>query len=285
MSGRETGPQVAVVGWPIGHSRSPLIHRTWLERYGLRGRYEALALPPEEADAFFADFASSGLAGCNVTVPHKERAARLVDRLTDRARRLGAVNTIWLEDGDTVGDNTDGEGFLASLEQAVPGWAPEAGGTALIVGAGGAARAIAGALAEHPGIARIEVVNRTAERAQALAEAFGDKIRPGGLDRFESALPDADLIVNTTTLGLGGREPWPFDLDAARRGTVAADIVYTPLWTPFLLAAKARGLTPVTGLGMLLHQAVPGFERWFGIRPEVDQALHDRVLADIGAAH
>lgn len=272
-------PRVVVVGWPVGHSRSPLIHRTWLKRYGVKGSYERLALAPEDVDVFFASLAAGGLAGCNVTVPHKERAAQLVDRLTDRAKRLGAVNTIWIEEGRTVGDNTDGEGFLANLDQTVPGWAPASAGRALVVGAGGAARAIVGALADHPSIAHVAVVNRTVARAEALAELFGGPVEPGGLADFKSHLPDADLIVNTTTLGLAGQESRVLDLGAGRPDAVAADIVYTPIWTPFLVQAKARGMTTVSGLGMLLHQAVPGFERWFGVRPEVDAAVRAAVLS------
>lgn len=275
------GPRAAVIGWPVSHSRSPLIHGHWLHRYGLPGRYDRLALEPERADAFFADFAASGLSGANVTVPHKEAAARACAELDPMAATLGAANTLWLEDGRLHGANTDIVGFLANLDQEAPGWDRNPG-PAVVIGAGGAARAVVHGLASR-GFAPVHVVNRTQERAEAvatLARAPGGTIvgRAHGFAELPGLLGTAGVVVNTTSLGMAGSPPLDIDLALVPEGTLVTDIVYVPLETPFLAAARRRGLPTVDGLGMLLHQAVPGFERWFGRRPAVDADLRAVVL-------
>lgn len=269
-----------VTGHPISHSRSPLIHGHWLALHGIDGTYERIDVAPDAFPAFLEDLRSRGeFAGGNVTIPHKEAAFRLCDEPTERARRLGAVNTLWVENGRLHGDNTDGEGFLASLDAAVPGWDARTK-TALLFGAGGAARAIAHALTDRA-VARLLIANRTRERAQALAEALGPQTQVVDWPVPTDALYEADLVVNTTALGMKGQPPLEFDVAAARPGTIVADIVYVPLETPLLAAARSHGLTGVDGLGMLLHQAVPGFARWFGVRPTVTPELRAIILADI----
>ena len=272
-----------VTGHPIAHSRSPLIHGHWLAAHGIDGTYERIDIAPEAFADFLTDLRSQGrYAGGNVTIPHKEAAFRHCDVHSARAQRLGAVNTLWLEDGRLHGDNTDGEGFLASLDAAVPGWDAQTG-TALLLGAGGAARAIAHALLDR-GVARLLVANRTAERARALADALGPRAQNVDWPARTDALGEAGLLVNTTALGMKGQPPLEIDLAAARPGTIVSDIVYVPLETPLLAQARARGLVGVDGLGMLLHQAVPGFARWFGLRPAVTPELRAIVLADIEGA-
>jgi shikimate dehydrogenase len=272
--------KACVVGWPVAHSRSPLIHGLWLKRHGIAGEYGRCLVPPEEAAAFFAGFARSGLVGANVTLPHKETAFEAAQERTDVAARLGAVNTLWFDGGRLHGDNTDVYGFLANLDERALGW--DAGGEALVLGAGGAARAIVFALVAR-GFAPVQVLNRTLGRAQALAAHFGAPVRAGPLAELAERLKAATIVVNTTSAGL--HESGALDLDwrAAREDAIAADIVYVPLMTPFLAGAAARNLRVVDGLGMLLHQAVPGFERWFGVRPVVDEALRQAVLADLTA--
>lgn len=269
-----------VVGHPIRHSRSPLIHGHWLREHGLAGSYERLDVAPESFAAFLERFPRDGFVGGNVTVPHKEAAFRGVAAATDRARRLGAVNTLWLEGGRLHGDNTDGEGFVASLDAgAGPGWA-EGARAALVLGAGGAARAVVGGLLDR-GIPRVLVANRTQERAREVAVLDPARVEAVPWEAREAALGGVDLIVNTTSLGMTGQAPLEIALDGLPARAVVADIVYVPLETPLLAAARARGLRAVDGLGMLLHQAVPGFERWFGVRPRVTPALRDIVVADI----
>jgi shikimate dehydrogenase len=267
-----------VVGWPIAHSRSPLIHRFWLKRHGLDGDYRAEAVEPEAIADFLAGFAGRGYVGGNVTLPHKEAAFRACAVATPVACRLEAANTLWLEGSQLHGDNTDAFGFAANLDASVKRW--REGTTALIVGAGGASRAVIHALMEA-GYRRIDVLNRTADRARALAAHFGDAVHPGGLEMLSDRLGDADLVVNSTSAGLDGELPLSIGWGRARRGAIVTDLVYVPLVTPFLKAAAAEGLTIVDGLGMLLHQAVPGFERWFGVRPEVDDELRRLVAADL----
>ena len=276
-----------VAGWPIAHSRSPLIHRHWLKVHGLAGGYERHAVQPADASAFFGDIAGYGFIGGNVTTPHKEAALAACTRVDETARALGAVNTLWLEDGALVGANTDVHGFLANLDDRAPGWdAPdrrERG--ALVIGAGGAARAVVFGLLAR-GFQSISVANRTLTRAIAL-QSLGDAVEPLPLEALPltRAAKAAALIVNTTTLGMEGKgegsDALPLDWTAVATDTLAHDIVYTPLVTPFLAAAEEQGLRTVDGLGMLLHQAVPGFERWFGLRPQVDATLRDLVVADI----
>lgn len=275
-----TIPTACVVGWPIRHSRSPIIHRYWLAQHGLSGDYVQHAVPPEEAEAFFANFGRGPFVGANVTVPHKEIAFSAAERTDAVASALGAVNTLFIENGRLVGANTDAPGFIANLDQRSPDFSVR-GGPAIVLGAGGAARAVIWALQQR-GFAPIHVVNRTLARAEALAERFGEVVRPAGWEQLPALLPDASLLVNTTSLGMQGEPPLVVDLERARDDLLVTDIVYVPLETPLLALARARGLATVDGLGMLLHQAVPGFERWFGVRPEVTPELRRLVLADMG---
>lgn len=267
-----------MVGWPVAHSRSPMIHGYWLEAYGLPGRYDKQAIAPEDVPAFMARFPGSGLAGANITVPHKQAVFRLVARATQAAAAVQAVNTIWLEDGETVGDNTDVYGFLANLDERAPGW--DAGGRAAVLGAGGAARAVVKGLIDR-GFRELRVANRTLAKAQALAEVFGPAIQPVAWEQRGPVLEGCSLLVNTTLLGMTGAPPLQIDLAALSGDAVVTDIVYVPLETALLRQAQARGLRTVDGLGMLLHQAVPGFERWFGVRPQVTPELRKRIAADI----
>ena len=267
----------AVVGWPIAHSRSPLIHGHWLARYGIAGRYDRIGVPPERADAFFADFAGEGLVGANVTIPHKEIAVRHAE-LDEVAAALGAANTVWLDDGVLRATNTDVYGFLANCDEASPGWTAP-GRPAVVLGAGGAARSIVFALAGR-GFEPVVVVNRTAERAERLARLYPAARVAAWADR-DAALAGAAFLVNTTSLGMEGQPPLDIDLAALAEDAVVCDIVYAPLVTDLVAGAAARGLGVVGGLGMLLHQAVPGFAKWFGTRPEVDGELRARIEADL----
>jgi shikimate dehydrogenase len=273
-----------VVGHPIKHSRSPLIHGHWLKTYGLSGSYERIDVAPEDFAVFLRSFPAQGFAGGNVTIPHKEAAFSGVDRRTKRAERLGAVNTLWLDDGVLWGDNTDVLGFMAHLDQSLgKSWEQDVG-TALVIGAGGAARAVVAGLQER-GIPRILVLNRTLPKAEELVRDLGDD-RPSSLQALPwadigAALTQAGLVVNTTSLGMTGQPPLEIDLGKTPDAAVVADIVYVPLKTPLLAAAEARGLTVVDGLGMLLHQAVPGFARWFGVTPQVTPELRALIAADI----
>lgn len=273
-----------VVGHPIKHSRSPLIHGSWLRAYGLAGSYERIDVPPGDFPRFLESFADRGFAGGNVTIPHKEAAFAGVGRRTGRAERLRAVNTLWIEDGVLWGDNTDVTGFMAHLDRSLgAGWEGEVG-TALVLGAGGAARAVAAGLLERS-LDRVLIANRTLGRAQEVAEAFAGpgrpRIVPLAWEALESALDDVELLVNTTALGMAGQPPLALDLARLPDRAAVADIVYVPLETPLLAGARARGLRAVDGLGMLLHQAVPGFARWFGVVPEVTPELRALVAADI----
>ncbi|HET6374509.1 MAG TPA: shikimate dehydrogenase [Methylocella sp.] len=274
-------PRVCVIGWPATHSRSPLIHRFWLEELKIAGSYELAAVPPGEFDRFIANLAEAGYKGANVTLPHKRRAFELCAGTTGTARRLGAVNTLWLEEGRLRGDNTDVTGFLAALDQDAPGW-DTAGGKAVILGAGGAARAILFGLLSR-GIEEIILVNRTVERAAALAGDFGPQARAVDFSCLPEALNGANLLINTTSLGMQGQPPLVIDLSPLPEGAVVNDIVYVPVETALLKAAAARGLRTVPGVGMLLHQAVPGFERWFGVKPGVTAELRRLVEADISS--
>jgi shikimate dehydrogenase len=273
-------PAAFVAGWPVSHSRSPLIHRYWLNRYGIVGDYRPEAVPPDGFAEFAASIASKGYVGGNVTIPHKEAAFRACNVTTPAARSLGAVNTLWIQYGTLHGDNTDVFGFTANLDETAPDW--RAARTALVLGAGGAARGVVRALLDAA-ISAVTVLNRTPERARDLALAAGQGVRGGGLDDLDEALGAADIVVNATPAGMDGAAGFTVDWSRARRGAIAVDIVYVPLMTPFLAGAATAGLRIVDGLGMLLHQAAPGFERWFGRRPEVDGELRRAVLADLGA--
>ncbi len=269
-------PTACVIGWPVAHSRSPVIHRFWLQELGIDGDYVIMPVEPERVDAFLRDFAASGYRGGNVTMPHKEAAFAAVADMDAAARAIGAVNTLWIEDGKLVGGNTDALGFLANLDGAVENWDKNPG-AAVVLGAGGAARAVLFALIER-GFGPIHLVNRTMARAEELALRFGKAVRPAGWDGVDGLLRDAALLVNTTTLGMKGAPSPALDLGALPEHAVVTDIVYVPLETPLLAAARARGLRTADGLGMLLHQAAPGFARWFGRQPQVTPALRAAVL-------
>ena len=267
-----------VTGHPIAHSRSPKIHGHWLAKYGIEGTYQAIDVAPAEFAAFLASLGENGFRGGNVTIPHKEAAFAGVARRDHAADEIGAGNTLWFEDGVLWGGNTDGYGFAANLDDHAPGWA--ANGPAVVLGAGGASRAVIHALKER-GIRDIRIVNRTLARAQELARHFGAGITAHGAGAVGELLSDAGLLVNTTALGMHGNEALAADPAGLPGRAIVTDIVYVPLETPLLAAARARGLKAVDGLGMLLHQAVPGFERWFGRKPEVTAELRNLVVADI----
>ncbi len=286
--GGSEAPGACVIGWPVAHSRSPLIHGHWLAHLGLPGRYGRAAVAPGELAAFFRAMPGLGLVGGNVTVPHKQAAASLCDRLTSTAARTGSVNTIWFADGQLHGDSTDGAGFLAALDQEAPGWqasgAEDPACRALVLGAGGAARAIVAALAGR-GV-DVTVASRTFARAQTLARSFNCSCVP--MAEVATPLMTTGLLVNTTPAGMVGQDALDnaldLDLAALPARAVVNDIVYVPRVTPLLAAAQAQGLRTLGGLGMLLHQGVPGFERWFGVRPVVTKELRALVEADIAAA-
>lgn len=270
-----------VMGWPIAHSRSPRIHGHWLKQYGIDGAYVPLAIRPEHLSEAFAALPKVGFRGWNITLPHKEAALRLVDARTPAADRIGAVNTVTVQpDGSLSGDNSDAFGFIAHLYQSAPDWPRQK--PAVVLGAGGAARAICFALLEA-GVPEIRLINRTLARAESLAADNGSSVRPVAWDEREGALDGAGLLVNTTSLGMHGQPSLELRLDALPGDAVVNDIVYVPLETPLLAGAKARGLETVDGLGMLLHQARPGFERWFGHRPEVTEALHAAIVKDLSS--
>jgi shikimate dehydrogenase len=275
-------PKACVIGWPVAHSRSPLIHRFWLERLKIAGSYESAAVAPPDFPAFLRGLARQGFVGGNVTLPHKQTAFALCDAPTATAARLKAVNTLWIEAGKLWGDNTDAAGFLGALDQDAPGWNANPG-TALVLGAGGAARAIVHAL-QLRGARRIFLANRTRARAAEIAAGFGTPVEVVDFGDLPDAMEGAGLFVNTTSLGMRGQPPLNLDLAPLPAHAVVSDIVYVPLETSLITAAKTRGLRTVSGIGMLLHQAVPGFERWFGIRPHVTGELRGLVEADIRAA-
>jgi shikimate dehydrogenase len=270
--------KACVIGWPAGHSRSPLIHNFWLAHAGIDGAYERAAVAPEDFPDFVRRLREHGYIGANVTIPHKEAAFRLVDEASETAHALGAANTLWFEDGRLMGDNTDVRGFLAHLDDAAPGW--DAAAPATVLGAGGAARAVVFALLTR-GVRDLRLVNRTKARAAALAESAGAAVRVYGWDALAEALDGAGLLVNTTSLGMAGQPALDIDLAPLSPEAVVYDIVYVPLETELLEAARARGLRTVDGLGMLLHQAVPGFARWFGVVPRVTEELRELIAADI----
>ncbi len=270
--------RAAVIGWPVSQSRSPLIHGHWLKEFGINGVYGREAVEPARIDGFFARFADSGLAGGNVTIPYKEIAARAAGHREPVVERTGAANTLWLEDGRLCADNTDGAGFIANLDERAPGW-NAAPGEALVLGAGGAAAAVVDVLVEHGFMVR--VVNRTLSRAEALAGRYSGRASADVLSAANRYAVTAGLLVNTTSLGMKGDGAVDLDLSVVPGGAVVTDIVYVPLMTPFLATAAARGLRTVDGLGMLLHQAVPGFTRWFGRRPAVTAELRALIEADL----
>ncbi|MDY8108029.1 shikimate dehydrogenase [Fulvimarina sp. 2208YS6-2-32] len=281
------GPKAFITGWPVWHSRSPLVHGHWLKTLGIDGAYIRQGIPPEEFAAFLDALRDGGFAGGNVTIPHKEAAFRGVERRDGAAEAIGAVNTIWFEDGVMVGGNTDAYGFAANLDERLEGW--DKAGNAVVIGAGGAARAVIHALLER-GVGHVFVVNRTVSRAENLVRDFGPKLSAHGEDERDDLLAIADLLVNTAPVPEKDPEvpDWfPVklpDLSMMKPDAMVTDIVYSPLMTPTLLGAEKAGLRHCDGLGMLLHQAVPGFERWFGARPDVTEELRTLVLRDLGVS-
>jgi shikimate dehydrogenase len=276
-----TKPRAAcLIGWPAAHSRSPLIHRYWLRTLGIEGGYVIEAVPPDEFKDFLFRLSHRGFVGANVTIPHKERALAL-SKPDERARAVGAANTLWFADGELCSTNTDVEGFINNLDSGAPGW--DKTEDALVVGAGGSARAVVFGLLER-GIKRVHLANRTIARARALADQFGARVLPVAWDAIPDLLPRAGLLVNTTSLGMHGQPALELDVGLLPSHAVVADNVYVPLQTPLLAAARARGLKTADGLGMLLHQAVRGFELWFGRRPEVTAELRSLVEADLAKA-
>ncbi|WP_457152997.1 shikimate dehydrogenase [Mesorhizobium sp. P5_C1] len=274
----EATKKAFVTGHPIKHSRSPKIHGHWLAQHGIVGSYQAIDVAPEDFAQFLATLQANGYRGGNVTIPHKEAAFALVDRRDEAAEEIGAVNTLWFEDGILWGGNTDGHGFAANLDDNAPGWASN--GPAVVLGAGGASRAIIHALKQR-GVADIRIVNRTLARAQEFRDRFGAGVTAHGMAATGELLADAGLLVNTTALGMHGNETLAADPALLPGHAIVNDIVYVPLETPLLAAARARRLKAVDGLGMLLNQAVPGFERWFGVRPQVTAELRALIVADL----
>nr|WP_281494128.1 shikimate dehydrogenase [Jannaschia sp. S6380] len=265
-----------VIGDPIGHSRSPRLHGHWLRRYGIDGHYVPLHVRADDLARTLDLLPRLGFAGVNVTIPHKEAVFHLAETATDRARAVGAANTLSFSDGAIHADNTDGAGFVANLRQGAPGWAADR--PALVLGAGGAARGIVAALLDL-GVPEITLANRTEARAQTLAAGFDDRVGVVPWDRAEARLGGRGLLVNTTSLGMAGQPRMALSLDALPHDALVTDIVYTPLRTALLTRAELRGNPTVDGLGMLLHQAVPGFAAWFGVTPEVDDDLRRAVLS------
>ena len=266
-----------LIGWPAAHSRSPLIHHHWLRTLGIEGGYVIEAVPPDEFQDFVLRLSAHGFVGANITIPHKERALALT-KPDARARAVGAANTLWYEGRELHSTNTDIEGFINNLDACASGW--DATEEALVLGAGGSSRAVVFGLIER-GVKIIHLANRTAERARALADQFGANVHPVAWDDIDEALPRAGLMVNTTSLGMRGQPGLEVNVGRLPSHAVVADLVYVPLETPLLAAAKTRGLKTADGLGMLLHQAVRGFELWFGRRPAVTSELRALVEADL----
>jgi shikimate dehydrogenase len=269
-----------VIGWPVKHSKSPIIHGHWLERHGIAGDYRLEGVEPEDFPEFIANLAARGYVGCNITKPHKEVALTLSEP-DERARSVGAANTFWFEDGRLRSTNTDVEGFIASLDQSAPGW-DKGLENVVVLGAGGAARALVQGILER-GAKTVHVVNRTFARAEAFRDRLGSRIHPARWEDVPSLLPGADLIANATSLGMEGNPDLVLDLDRVGDQTVVADVVYSPLMTSLLTAAKNRGLRYSDGLGMLLHQAGRPFELWWGVRPEVTPELRELLVRALNA--
>ena len=268
-----------IIGWPISHSRSPLIHNYWLKKYGIDAVYELQPVEAHKVSGFISALPSSRFIGCNVTIPHKETVFEVVGDVDEIARRLGAVNTVYLKNKAICGTNTDGEGFVASLGHSHPAFRVE-NKTAIVIGAGGAAKAIVGALLDGKA-ERIGIINRTRTRVQNLQKLFGPRVFEITGANAKNELKKCKLLVNTTSLGMEGQPPLEQDIGNLNPSALVADIVYTPLESAFLQRARDRGNPTVGGLGMLLHQAVRGFELWFGVRPEVTAELYELVAADV----
>lgn len=269
-----------VIGHPINHSRSPLIHGTWIAQHGLDASYEAIDVAPDQLPAFFERLRRGEFAGGNVTIPHKQDVFALCDSVDPLATSIGAVNTLVVENDRIHGSNTDYLGFLGNLDAEAPGWSDRLD-TAIVLGAGGAARAILVAL-QSRNVGSIVLLNRTRDTAEKLAAEMSGSISVAPFDSFNDVAPLAQLVVNTSSIGMHGSRFENLDFSKLPKGALVTDIVYTPLQTPLLQDAKAQGLKIVDGLGMLLHQAVPGFEAWFGVRPEVDKALRAKIEGTLG---
>lgn len=270
-------PLAGVIGSPVAHSRSPNVHHHWLTTYGIRGHYIPMDVSRDNLEKVIRTLPSMGFVGVNITIPHKEAVMAIADKITDRATLIGAVNTlIFRRDGSIHGDNTDGYGFFENLHSGAPDWDPKAG-PAVVLGAGGASRAVIASLT-GAGVPEVLLSNRTRVRADKLKEEFGHRVRVVDWVQAGNILEEANLVVNTTSLGMVGNPELRVPLDGLRPGTTVTDLVYTPLKTHFLQVAEAAGCITVDGLGMLLHQAVPGFERWFGMRPVVDEATRAAAL-------
>lgn len=270
-------PLAGVIGSPVAHSKSPQLHTHWLKVHGLAGYYIPMAVNTEDLEQVLRTLPKMGFVGVNITVPHKERVMEIADLVTDRATLIGAANTlIFRGDGKIHADNTDGYGFVKNLQQSAPEWDPKTG-PAAVLGAGGAARAVVASLLDA-GSPKILISNRTKVRAEALRADFGKRLHVVDWVQAGNMLEEATTVVNTTSLGMLGKPPLRVPLDGLRKGTVVNDLVYAPLKTPFLSEAEELGCITVDGLGMLLHQAVPAFERWFGVRPEVDSATRAAAL-------
>jgi shikimate dehydrogenase len=267
-----------VIGWPISHSRSPLIHNYWLKQYGINGAYRREAVPPEQFEEFVTKLTEHGYVGANITLPHKE-AALALSQPDGRAKAVGAANTLWLDNGTLRSTNTDVDGFLSHLDAVCAQWDRGLDG-AIVLGAGGGARAVVFALIER-GAQRIHLANRTFSRAEELRARFGEVVNPVRWEEVSGLFGGTDLLVNTTTLGMTGQPDLDIGVARLPDSAVVVDIVYTPLETTLLARARARGLRTADGLGMLLHQAVGGFERWFGVKPEVTEELRALVEADL----
>lgn len=270
-------PLAGVIGSPIAHSKSPQLHAHWLKTYGIQGFYIPMDIEPEDLADVLRKLPKMGFVGVNITIPHKEAILEIADLITDRATLIGAANTlIFRKDGKIHADNTDGYGFIENLKAGAPNWVPQSG-PAVVLGAGGAARAVIASLLDA-GVPEILITNRTRLRADKLAADFGPRLQVIDWVQAGNVLEEAALTVNTTSLGMIGKPELRVPLDGLRAGSVATDLVYTPLQTNFLREAAAQGCTTVDGLGMLIHQAVPAFERWFGQRPDVDSATRAAAL-------
>ncbi len=271
-------PLAGVIGCPIAQSKSPQLHRHWLQQHGIAGHYIPMHVEPGDLADAIRMMPKMGFVGANVTIPHKEAVMGIADQVTDRAKVIGAANTlIFREDGSILADNTDGYGFITNLHQGAPNWDPQSG-PAVVLGAGGACRAVVASLLEA-GVPEILLTNRTRERAEQLRSEFGDRIRVEDWIQAGNIIEEGALVVNTTSLGMTGKPRLRVPLDGLRQDAVVTDLIYAPLKTELLSYAEEVGCTVVDGLGMLLHQAVPGFERWFGVRPEVDADTRAALLA------
>lgn len=278
MADANTFGIAGLLGWPVAHSRSPTIHNFWLDQHRLSGRYVLLPVPPEKLSIALPGLAALGFRGCNVTTPHKQAVMPMIDRIDPLARRIGAVNTIVVEaDGALKGFNNDGNGFIQSLRDAKPGWRPD-GGPIVVLGAGGAARAVVASLAEQ-GAKEIRLVNRTFERAQSIANEYGPPVTAIPWDQRNDVLADIALLANATNQGMSGKSVLDINLDRLARNAVVGDLIYTPPETPLLAAGRARGNLTVNGLGLLLNQARPAFQAWFGVLPEITPELLRAVEA------